>query len=83
MNPETQQNDLQAQAVQLQKELRQLRQFALGGLVAVAADGAGNRAVVGVSQTPDLNPETDSAASIILKHRDGRKVQVKPPGFSH
>lgn len=47
------------------------------------SDVAGNRAVVGVPQSPDLNPEDESAASVILKRRSGRKVQVKPAGVSH
>lgn len=47
------------------------------------SDIAGNRAVVGVPQSPDLTAEDDSAASVILKHRSGRKVQVKPAGVSH
>ena len=36
MNPETHQNDLQAQVLELQQELRELKQFALGGLVVAA-----------------------------------------------
>lgn len=136
MNSETQQNDLQAQVLHLQKELRQLRLFALSSLAVLAAavllhiheqrklktsevvaneitltdadghprarlavfpegsgletyapsgerDVAGNRAVVGVPQSPDLNTEDDSAASLILKHRSGRNVQIKPTGVSH
>src|SRR5579872_2133842 len=47
------------------------------------SDVAGNRAVVGVPQSSDLSAEDDSAASVILKHKSGRKVQVKPAGVSH
>lgn len=42
------------------------------------ADLVGNRAVVGVPHSADLNNEEGSAASVILKHKSGSKVQVKP-----
>jgi hypothetical protein len=41
-------------------------------------DVLGNRAVVGIPQSADLNGEDSSAASLILKHRSGKKVQVTP-----
>ena len=42
------------------------------------SDSGGNRAVVGIPQSADLNAEGDSAASLILKHKSGSKLKVKP-----
>lgn len=42
------------------------------------ADLVGNRAVVGIPHSSDLNMEGDSAASLILKHKSGNKVHVTP-----
>jgi hypothetical protein len=42
------------------------------------ADLAGNRAVVGIPQSSDLNTEASSAASLILRHRSGKRVKVAP-----
>jgi hypothetical protein len=46
------------------------------------ADISGNRAVVGIPHSSDLNAEPGSsegsAASLILKHRSGSKVHVTP-----
>ncbi len=42
------------------------------------ADLKGNRAVIGIPQSPDLNTKNGSAASLILKHNSGAKVQVTP-----
>lgn len=42
------------------------------------ADTTGNRAVVGVPHSPDLSLDESSAASLILRHKSGNKVQVKP-----
>ncbi|HUO15686.1 MAG TPA: hypothetical protein VMX38_11920 [Verrucomicrobiae bacterium] len=42
------------------------------------SDIAGNRAVIGIPSNPDLSTDQDSAASMILKHKSGRKVQVTP-----
>lgn len=42
------------------------------------ADLVGNRAVVGIPHSADLNLEGDSAASLILKHKSGNKVHVTP-----
>jgi hypothetical protein len=42
------------------------------------ADLVGNRAVVGIPQSPDLSGEGNTAASLILKHRSGKKVKVEP-----
>lgn len=41
-------------------------------------DTAGNRAVIGIPQSPDLSADRSSAASLILKHRSGKKVKVAP-----
>ncbi len=42
------------------------------------ADALGNRAVIGIPQTPDLSAEGNSAASMILKHKNGNKLRVAP-----
>jgi hypothetical protein len=42
------------------------------------ADVVGNRAVVGIPHSSELNNEEGSAASVILKHKSGSKVQMKP-----
>jgi hypothetical protein len=42
------------------------------------ADVGGDRAVIGIPQTADLNAEPSSAASLILKHSSGKKVKVTP-----
>ncbi len=41
-------------------------------------DIAGNRAVLGIPHSTDLNTEDSSAASMVLKHKSGRKVHVAP-----
>lgn len=42
------------------------------------ADLLGNRAVIGIPQTPDLSAEGNSAALMILKHKNGNKLRVAP-----
>jgi hypothetical protein len=42
------------------------------------ADIEGNRAVVGIPQSAELNAEGNSAASLILKHKSGNKVKLTP-----
>ncbi len=42
------------------------------------ADVVGNRAVVGIPHSADLNKEEGSAASVILKHSSGSKVHMTP-----
>lgn len=42
------------------------------------ADQVGNRTVIGVPQNPDLATSESSAASVILKHKNGKKVQMTP-----
>lgn len=42
------------------------------------ADSMGNRAVVGIPHSADLNADQSSAASLILKHSSGSKVKVQP-----
>lgn len=42
------------------------------------ADAGGNRAVVGIPHSSDLTLDGDSAASLILKHKSGNKVHVRP-----
>jgi hypothetical protein len=42
------------------------------------ADLEGNRAVVGIPQSAELNAEGNSAASLILKHKSGKKVKLAP-----
>lgn len=41
-------------------------------------DTAGNRAVIGIPQSPDLSADRSSAALLILKQRSGKKVKVAP-----
>jgi hypothetical protein len=41
-------------------------------------DVSGNRAIVGIPRSPDLSSSHDSAASLILKHKSGNKMQVTP-----
>jgi hypothetical protein len=42
------------------------------------ADSFGNRAVVGIPHSADLSLEEASAASLILKHKSGNKLHVRP-----
>ena len=42
------------------------------------ADLAGDRAVMGFPQTADLSTEDSSAATLILKHKSGRKLRIAP-----
>lgn len=42
------------------------------------SDVPGNRAVIGIPSNPDLTTDQDSAASLILRHKSGKKVQVTP-----
>jgi hypothetical protein len=44
------------------------------------ADLAGNRAVIGIPQSSDLSGEGNTAASLILKHKSGKKLKVAPQG---
>lgn len=43
------------------------------------ADLEGNRAVVGIPHSAELNADGNSAASLILKHKSGKKVKLAPP----
>jgi hypothetical protein len=42
------------------------------------ADLVGDRAVIGIPQGRDLNGDRNSAASLILKYKSGKKVKVAP-----
>jgi hypothetical protein len=42
------------------------------------ADLVGDRAVIGIPQSRDLNSDRNSAASLILKYKSGKKVKVAP-----
>lgn len=43
-------------------------------------DIGGNRAVIGIPHSADLNMEGNSAASVILKKKEGNKLKVEPEG---
>ncbi len=49
-----------------------------GLLVLELVDLGGNRAVIGIPNTPDLSLEGHSAASLILKQKSGSKLHVEP-----
>ncbi len=42
------------------------------------SDVAGNHTVLGIPQNPDLGTEESSAATLILKHKNGKKLLVAP-----